>query len=207
MKKLLFIAIIALSASAANAQMRFGARAGVNYSTIKIDYDDPNIQLDNKSAVSFQLGAYTEFTLLPQIFVQPGLELTGFSSKNGVDPDYATNNLMFIKVPLNFGARLPVGLGSVSLGTGPYFAYAISGKSKDPNGQETDLKFGNELNDSFKPTDFGLNFFGTYGLKSGLNFTLGYQLGLSDNAPKAVTNQISTKNSSLAVTVGYNIKL
>ncbi len=206
MKKLLLITFLSISAISVSAQIRFGARAGVNFSSIKIDYADPNVQIDNKSAVSFQLGAYTEFALIPQFFVQPGLELTGLSSKNGSDPDYAQNNLMFIKVPLNFGVRLPVGIGAVSLGTGPYFAYALSGKSK-LNGQETDLNFGNDLSDSFKPTDFGLNFFGTYGMKSGLNFTFGYQLGLSDNAPKAVTDQISAKNRGMSFSIGYAIKL
>lgn len=206
MKRLLLLSILSLSTLFAGAQTRFGARAGVNLSKISFDYTDPNVVLDNQSVTSFQVGGYAEFKLLPKLFLQPGLELSGHGNKIVEGQSEAKINLMYLKVPLNFGTRVGIGLGSIAFGAGPYFAYALSGKSSS-GGQEADIKFGDAQDDELKRTDFGLNAFSTYQLPIGLNFTLGYQMGLSNNVPSALASQIKAKNSSINFSIGYAIKL
>ncbi len=206
MKRLLLITFLSIGAISVSAQSRFGARAGVNLSKINLDYADPNIQIENKFATSFQVGAYAEFKLLPKIFVQPGLELSGHGSKIVDGQAESKLNLMYLKVPLHFGTRVGLGLGSISFGAGPYFSYALSGRSSS-GGQDTDIKFGNGIDDDLKRTDFGINLFSSYQLPLGLNFTLGYQMGLSNNLPSDLPDQMKAKNSSISFSVGYAIKL
>ncbi len=206
MKKLLLITFLSIGAISVSAQSRFGARAGVNLSKIAFDHTDPNVVIDNNYATSFQVGAYAEFKLLPKIFMQPGLELSGHGSKIVDGQAESKLNLMYLKVPLHFGTRVGLGLGSISFGAGPYFSYALSGKSSS-GGQDADIQFGNEMDDELKRTDFGLNLFSSYQLPLGLNFTLGYQLGLSNNMPNALSDQLKAKNSSISFSVGYAIKL
>ncbi len=206
MKRLLLITFLSISTFYVSAQSRFGARAGVNLSKINFDYVDPSVEIDNQFATSFQVGAYAEFKLFPKIFMQPGLELSGHGSKIVDGQEEAKINLMYLKVPLYFGTRVGVGLGSISFGAGPYFSYALSGKSSS-GGQDADIQFGNEIGDELKRTDFGINLLSTYQLPLGLNFTLGYQLGLSNNIPNALSDQIKAKNSNISFSVGYAIKL
>lgn len=202
MKKFILIAVIILIAIQANSQIRLGVKAGVNFSTINYDVKVAGGEIDNSYITSFHLGGLAEFRLMPKLFLQPGLELSGQGAKITEGTDEIKINIMYLKVPVNVVTKLNLGLGSLQLGAGPYYAYALSGKTKSGD-EETDIEFGNDDGDGLKRTDFGINLLAGYELKSGLNFGLGYQLGLSNTSPDSYKDFYTTKNTGISVSVGY----
>ncbi|MFM6975648.1 MAG: outer membrane beta-barrel protein [Sphingobacteriaceae bacterium] len=206
MKKLLLITLITFIAYQANSQVRIGAKAGVNFTNIPFDFKNSNTTVENKPVTSFLIGAFTEFKLMPKIFLQPGLELSGHGTKLDDGSNVIKANIMYLGVPVNVVGKLNLGLGTVSLGGGPYFAYALSGKGEN-NGVEEDLDFGNKIEDEFKKTDFGINLLGGYQLNSGLGINLGYQLGLSNISSDAWKDSYTSKNTGFSVSLTYMLKL
>lgn len=206
MKKLILFSVLLLGTMAVNAQIRFGAKAGVNLSKINIDYTNLAQIAEESSITSYHLGGYIEFKALPKLFIQPGLELHGLGGKVSTTPDEEETNLMYLRLPLNVVTRLGLGLGSIFAGAGPYAGYALSG-TNDSNGIKKDLNFGNAVDDDFKKTDLGLSFLAGYQLKSGLNFSVGYQMGLSNNLPDDVAQDAKAKNANFSLSLGYSFKL
>jgi len=205
MRKLILSALMASAVVTASAQVRVGAKAGVNFS--KIDYQDMSVSdVLKSSSTTYFFGGIVEFPLFGKVHLQPGLILNGQAGGLGQDVDKLTLNMMYAEVPLNIVGRVDLGVGSLYLGGGPYAAYAISGKIK-ANGISEKIKFGNSVDDVMKPTDFGINLLTGVDLRGGLNLGLGYKLGLSDNAPKNLTEALNSKNSSFSVSIGYMIKL
>ncbi len=206
MKKLIVVCgLIASMVGMANAQIRVGAKAGVNFS--KIDYQDQTLgDVLNSSSTSYFFGGVLEFPFLGKLHLQPGLILNGQAGNIGSGVDKVTLNMMYAEVPLNILGRADLGIGSFYLGGGPYAAYAISGKIKT-SGISEKIKFGNTVDDIMKPTDYGINVLTGLDLRGGLSLGLGYKLGLSDNAPKTLTEALNSKNSSFSVSLGYMLKL
>jgi hypothetical protein len=205
MKKLILSALMASVVVMASAQVRVGAKAGVNFS--KIDYQDKTLgNVLKSSSTSYFFGGVIEFPFLGKLSLQPGLILNGHAGNLGSGVDKVTYNLMYAEVPLNILGRADLGIGSFYLGGGPYAAYALSGKIKS-SGISEKIKFGNTVDDIMKPTDYGINLLTGLDLKGGLSLGLGYKLGLSDNAPKTLTEALNSKNSSFSVSLGYMLKL
>ena len=206
MKKLIVVCgLIASMVGMANAQIRVGAKAGVNFS--KIDYQDQTLgDVLNSSSTSYFFGGVLEFPFLGKLHLQPGLILNGQAGNIGSGVDKVTLNMMYAEVPLNILGRADLGIGSFYLGGGPYAAYAISGKIKT-SGISEKIVFGNTVDDFMKPTDYGINVLTGLDLRGGLSLGLGYKLGLSDNAPKTLTEALNSKNSSFSVSLGYMLKL
>jgi hypothetical protein len=206
MKKLIVVCgFIASMVGMANAQIRVGAKAGVNFS--KIDYQDKTLgDVLNSSSTSYFFGGVLEFPFLGKLHLQPGLLLNGQAGNVGTGVDKVTLNMMYAEVPLNILGRADLGIGSFYLGGGPYAAYAISGKIKT-SGISEKIVFGNTVDDFMKPTDYGINVLTGLDLRGGLSLGLGYKLGLSDNAPKTFTQALNSKNSSFSVSIGYMLKL
>ncbi len=86
MKKILLSAIALVAFGAANAQeMKFGAKAGANFSNFTGD-------LDSDSTTSFYLGGFVDFTISEKFHVQPEVLYSMEGAK-----DAAVN---FIKIPV-----------------------------------------------------------------------------------------------------------
>jgi hypothetical protein len=206
MKKLIVLSVLLFGTLAANAQIRFGAKAGVNLSKINIDYTTLAQTVEESSITSYHLGGYIEFKAFPKLFIQPGLELHGLGGKVGTAPDDEKANMMYLRLPLHLVTRLNLGLGSIFAGAGPYAGYALSGTSES-NGIKKNINFGNAVEDDYKKTDLGLSFLAGYQLKSGLNFSIGYQMGLSNNLPDDVAQVAKAKNANFSLSLGYSFKL
>ena len=206
MKKLFLFFTVLLVAVQLQAQLRFGAKAGVNLAKINIDYSNLGQTVKESAITSYHVGGFVEFKALPMLFVQPGLELNGLGGKVGVTPDQEEANMMYLRVPIHLVTRLPLGLGSVFAGAGSYFGYALSG-TREANGIKQDINFGNKPDDDFKKSDIGLSFLAGYQLKSGLNFSLGYQMGLSNNLPDDLAQVAKAKNGNFSLSLGYSFKL
>lgn len=206
MKKLILSSIAILMASSLAAQIRFGAKAGVNMAKVNMSYTDPNQNRAESSVTSYHLGAYVEFKALPKLFIQPGLELQGLGGQLDESPNETKINSMYLRVPVHLVTRLNLGLGGIFAGVGPYYGYALSGKSETA-GVSEDLNFGNSTNDEFRRSDWGLSAMAGYQFMGGLNLAVGYQTSLGNVLPKDLDALAKAKNQNFSISLGYSIKL
>jgi hypothetical protein len=199
MKKVLLSAAALFIAGLSFGQAKFGIVAGPSFSsfTSKTAGDKETSDL----LVAFRGGFTADIPLADEFYIQPSLLYSGKGGKEtteilGRDVTLKTK-LHYINVPVNFMFKPEVGSGNLILGVGPYFAYAVGGKSGD-----NDIEFGNEDGDGLKRFDSGGNLQFGYEMKSGLNFTLHAEMGFINLVPDG-DNDNSTRNNSFGVSVGY----
>jgi len=228
MKKLvLSLLTVAGLASAASAQNRmpikFGVKAGVTFPTFETSGTE-NEGDSWKTNLSFYVGGTVDLPISEMFTIQPGLSLVGKGGKGefqyvNKEPMnlYTINgtaklSTMYIELPVNAIVNFNVGNGKLFIGAGPYYAMAISGKTKTTaslisegtsitDSTDEDIKFGKE--GTMKRGDFGVNFIAGYQLGNGLNINAGYGLGLS-NLDYSDTNVSKVTNRVLSVGLGFS---
>ncbi|MDQ8011676.1 MAG: porin family protein [Flavobacterium nitrogenifigens] len=181
MKKILLLAVFTvLGFVNVNAQeIKFGAKAGLNFATISED------NTENADFVtSYNIGVMSEIPLSEKFSFQPEIMYScqGYSFNNDV---IAMN---YLNIPLMGKYYVTKGL---SLEAGPQIGFLLSAKN-----EKTDVK------DSFNTFDFGVNFGLGYKLENGLNFGVRYNLGLT-NINNVDNSSIKNKNGVFQVSVGY----
>ncbi|WP_047545908.1 porin family protein [Psychroserpens sp. Hel_I_66] len=195
MKKLmLFAAVAAFGLSSVNAQeVKFGAKAGVNFATIGGDVEDA----DGRTA--FHVGGVAEIMISDKFSVQPELlysaqglqqkeEFEGFTFESKLKLDY-------INIPIM--AKYYVAEG-FSIEAGPQVGFLLSAKEEfefEGDSEEEDVK------DAFNSIDFGAGVGVGYRMDSGLNFSARYVLGLSNIFEDS--GDFSAQNNVIQVSVGY----
>lgn len=223
MKKLLTCITISvfgfalLNAQDTDKTIIFGAKAGVNFADITGDESD---SFDGRT--SFHFGAVVEIPISEKFSFQPELlysdqgsayedryseTVDGFTITETAKGDI---KLGYLNVPLM--AKYYVAEG-FSIEAGPQIGLLISAKNEynytytemHSEGTFTDSESGeDDIKDSVKSIDFGVNFGVGYKLDSGLNFGARYNLGLSDaNDDSDYLGDSSYKNSVIQVFVGY----
>ena len=189
---------VVLTASYAQAQITFGARAGLNLTNVWGDDTD-----DIKFKPGFQIGVVADYALSNELSIQPGLLFAqqGFQFKE--DNDYDKYTLNYLQIPINAQYKLDLGGMKAFVQAGPYLGFGIGGKNKwkyDGEKDDDKIKFGNGNDDNFSPLDFGL------GLGVGLQFSniqvgVGYNLGLANITHKDYKDNFKVRNMGLALTV------
>lgn len=205
MKKfLLSLGAAVLLVGAANAQVSYGLKAGVNLGKIS------NWGTDGSQNTSFHVTGFADLPVAPNFSVQPGVSLQGKGGKAedswGSASAEVTRNLMSVEVPVNAVYYIPAGYsGSIFLGAGPYVGFNISGKDKvsasigDEGGSTSrDLNFSGDDKD-LNMIDAGVNFLGGYRFNNGLLINAGYGLGLTDLRPSDSGDSWSTRTLSFGV--------
>lgn len=176
MKKIvgfLMVALLALMALPANAQLKFGIKGGVNISSVHFNSDV--LKADN--VTGFQVGPMIETTLplvgvgidAAVLYSQKGLETT---SVGGVKTSMKTD---YIDVPVNLKWKFGLPIVKAYLAAGPYIGFRVGGdKFWDIPGS---------VADQVKAKNFsaGLNFGAGVELISHLQVGFNYGLGLTDN--------------------------
>jgi len=195
--------IIGVNVSAQENALSFGVKAGVNMSNASFGGD-----ADNKAKFGFQAGAFVEYGLPINFFLQSGLYFTtkgvkvddvGFDVIGTTDTSW---NLSYIQLPIYGGYRINVADNTnIVFNFGPYLAYGVSGKIKiDGVSEKYNLYKKYDGDDAMlKRFDFGL------GAGVGAEFgkilvNLGYELGLA-NLANDDDGKFRNRNASL--TVGY----
>jgi len=143
MKKIfLSAAVISLMSFGAMAQSKtapnkggFIIRGGVNFTNISVT-DNARVDKAN-NLTSFHAGISYNVPLSDYFSLQPGLIFTGKGAKTqlGKESDNfyykATSNPMYLELPVNVVAKIPVGeYSKFFVGAGPYAAAGIAGKNK-----------------------------------------------------------------------------
>lgn len=172
MKKVILICTVLFFGIAANSQVSFGIKAGLNNSTFGGDGADlPG----KKSNTGFNAGLVANIPISTNFAFQPEIM---YSANEGMEfrpnSNSETNyNLNYVNIPLMLQYKSNGFFGEF----GPYFGFLTSGKVKTKTGtgsSETDIK------DTYDGTDIGAAAGVGYILKSGLGFGARYNMGLQN---------------------------
>jgi hypothetical protein len=166
MKKSLLIVIACLTLCiAANGQVNFGVKGGLNLFRLNTDSDD---NFDTKSGVHVGLLGHIHIT--EQFALQPEIYYSDQGAKTVSDGETRKLNLGYVNMPLMFQYMFDNGF---RLQAGPQLAVLASAKSK-ANGNSTDVK------GSFNSFDVGVPVGVGYISPTGLGIDVRYQIGVSN---------------------------
>lgn len=212
---MLFVCCVLLS-QVSMAQVRFGGKAGLNLSNMKVKVQDSTAE--TKSLAGFHVGAILDFAVSEQFSVQPQLLIStkGYQFKEegdimGLTFSYESKAApLYVEIPVNCLFKADLGFGKLFIGGGPYLGFGVGGNFKLKTtvmGLSADttakINWGNGEDDDMKPLDYGVNVTGGLEIK-GFLIGLNYSLGLANIHPKGDSDHI-IKNSSLGLSVGYLI--
>lgn len=204
MKKIVLTiaAVFAIGISAnAQQQVKFGPKAGVNFSNLTGNDD-------SEMLTGFHVGAVAEIKFNDKFSVQPeltyslqGSGISGSSTILGVTTSYeGKQKLDYINIPVM--AKYYVAEG-FSIEAGPQVGFLMKAEA------ESDTSVGNvtknsktDNKDSFKGTDFGVNFGLAYDFSNGFFINGRYNLGLTD-IRENTDNGDAVKNNVIQVGVGF----
>ncbi|MDC0380574.1 PorT family protein [Flavobacteriaceae bacterium] len=220
MKKL-FIITMTFAAFTLQAQdVTFGAKAGLNFASAAFDYPSGVQEPDLDSRTSIHFGITAEFAVSDTFSVQPELLYSSLGAKgdesysyvgvfNDIDVSSETTlKLNYLLIPVMAKFYLS---DALSLEAGPQLGFLMSAKTEgsyeETNSDTGEVEYSEsgsvDRKDSYKSTDFALNFGVGYKLESGLNFGLRYSLGLTNLDDPEVDNY-STSSRNFQLSVGYN---
>jgi hypothetical protein len=157
MKKILvLVCVMMLAATAGQAQLRFGVKAGANVNSLSASADD---MLDEvKGATSYQFGVVFQAKALG-FAVQPEVLYSVKSGLIDIDDlvvqaylgttDEVTFTSQNIEVPINLQYGLDLGLARAYLQAGPYISFVAATLI------DGEANFNDNLKNSFKTFDFG----------------------------------------------------
>ena len=186
-----------------NAQeVKFGAKAGVNFASISGDETD---DLDGRT--SFHFGAVAEIMISEKFSVQPELLYSAQGAKSTYEDEFekeeVTIKLDYINIPIM--AKYYVAEG-FSIEAGPQIGFLMNSEAEYDYTDKEDSDFNEsgteDLKDQIKSIDFGFNLGLGYKMESGLNFGARYNLGLSD-LWDIDTGGVKNQNSVIQISVGY----
>ena len=185
MKKILLTAAAVVASCFANAQdAKFGAKAGLNFSSIA-GFEGA------KNQVGFHIGGYATISVSDKFAVQPEL----LYSAQGAKFEGGSLNLSYINIPVM--AKFNVA-DKFNLEVGPQIGLLMSATAKSDNGGSEDYK------SLMNSTDFGLNFGAGYEVAENINVGLRYSLGLSQLQKELVTGATAYKNTNIQLSLGYS---
>lgn len=205
-KVLLSFGVAMLLAGAAQAQVSYGLRAGVNLGKIS------NLGDNQSNNTSFNVTGYADLPVAPNFSIQPGLSLQGkgtkFDTGNETTGLTTTRNTMSLEIPVNAVYYIPTGYsGSIFLGAGPYVGLNLSGKDKisarvggNEGSVDRDINFSGD-DKNMNRLDAGVNFLAGYRLSSGFLINAGYGLGLTNMIPN--NSNTTAANRVWSFGVGY----
>ncbi len=183
MKKIfLFVAGFFLVATVSQAQIKFGAKGGVNISNIDIEVEGISISPD--ALTSFHVGVMAKYQFSEQFGIQPELVY----SAEGAEIESDKFNLNFINIPILF-AYNPTEIFSIH--AGPQVGILSSA--------EVD---GEDIKDELKGLNLSLAIGAAVELTNGFTGGVRYNLGLSD-LNDAEGDESTLKANTFQIYVGY----
>ena len=192
MKKILMtVAFAALAIAGANAQTKFGVRAGLNLADVALKSGD--VKRESKIRPAFYVGGLAEFAFNDVVLMDAGLTYSNQGAKakegDGALRQHALNLPVWFKYDFA-GFRPKAGL---------YAGYILSQQ----------LKTGNEITtvdkDDYKHFDYGIGLGAEYNLpNNGLFFEASYNWGLA-NLEKNGDSKNYANNRVIQVGVGYKL--
>lgn len=172
MKKIMLVLLFATATIFASAQVQFGLKAGVNFSTL--GGDDFDEVTGKKSNTGFYFGGLAHIPISDNFGFQPELI---YSAKQGLEfvesGDELNLNLNYLNIPL----MLQYKTSGFYLEAGPQIGLLLTAKSKITIGGVTAEE---DIKDELKGVDFGINLGLGYVMSSGFGFGARYNFGMSN---------------------------
>jgi len=185
---LLMLAFIALAITG-TAQVKFGAKGGVNLAKVSGKIAGEKESYDTKTAL--HLGGFVEIPVSEKFSVMPEVNFDQWGGQLEESGVTMKMNLSYINVPI----LAKVNVGGFGIYAGPQVGFLMSGKYKMED-EEEDIE-------GLKSTDFSAVFGAEYNLAYGIFLSARYNLGLTRVNDDA-TDDDYFKNS--AITFGVGIK-
>jgi hypothetical protein len=183
-----------------NGQIKYGAKAGLNFSTMTLKY--MGLSIDPKTLVGFHIGGYAEFPIIENLSIQPGLLISTKGTKYDFSSEKGTISPVYLDVPVNlmYSFNINPKIPKISVFTGPYFAYGIAGKYKIGD-ESSSISYGSGDDYDLKPFDMGINF------GAGMTFnkifvSLQYGIGFANLSP-ATSVDMEMKNRVFGISAAY----
>jgi len=204
MKKLILIATILFAVANLSAQIRFGVKAGANFSTLYVSGDRTGINAEQyKGRFSYHFGAVMEYSINEMFSIQPEFMYMNQGSNLKKDNSFSMTDghvtLNTLQLPVNLKVKFPVGKNQIFVYGGPYLSYHIYGKVAGKiDGKKEDFELFKK-GDDMKRLDYGV------GVGVGMEINkfaigLGNQFGLADINGASGSKM---KTGNLTVSVGY----
>lgn len=219
MKKLLLLLFLSGFIRASFAQsVHFGIRAGLNESALsRTDFvDSRDIIKGSSSHISrFQAGLFADISAgrlsieSGVFYSQKGGETKVQSTTDSISQKYDEKiTLNYLEIPVNILYNIPVGIGKIFVGGGPYVAFGLSARyrsnyyvSAGQNTQTGETQGEITFNkNGYKNPDYGINTLLGLRLKNNMSFNVGYGLGLTNLYRGSGS---SVKNEVLSISLGY----
>lgn len=196
---LIAVALFGFTSMSAQEYVMFGAKGGVNFSTLSGDgvnaWNDPN------GRTSFHLGLLAEIPLSERFSIQPEVLYSGqgydlASRENANDIEY---QLEYINVPVI--AKIYVFEG-LALEVGPQVGFLVKSEiDYNPSGQnQGDV---NLSEDQFNKVDFSAALGASYKFRGGFFVNGRYNIGLSEIYDDSVITGADAKHSVIQAGVGF----
>lgn len=200
MKKIILSALVlcafSFNANAQKPELKLGAKAGLNVSSISGDLEN------SSSRTGFNVGVLAEYFVTEKFSIQPEI----LYSAQGVKADYTD------EIDLGFGnyqvftvkETLKLDYINVPIMAKYYVYDGLNVQAGPQIGFLTTAKFGSvDVKDEMKSVDFSLNLGAGYELPMGVFFDARYNIGLTDASKKFEGEKIKSKNGVFQVSVGY----
>ena len=185
MKKVFLLFVLGATFAVSQAQVKFGAKAGLNIATLTGE----DIE-DVKSKLGFNVGAFAEIPVSDNFSVKPEVVYSDQGAKMEGEGD-AKYNLGYVNIPVLAKYTSTSGFFGE---TGPQLGILASAKVKYDGGS-VDYK------DQTKSIDFAWAFGVGYQLEQGFGFNARYNLGLASIADGE--GDATVKNGVFQVGVFY----
>lgn len=190
MKKVFMtVAFAALAIAGANAQVKFGARAGLNLADVAIKNNDAKVE--TKMRPAFYVGGLAEYAFNDVTLLDAGLTYSNQGSK-AKEGDGA-----LVQHALNLPVWFKYDFASFRPKAGLYAGYILSQQTKYDGKTET------AESDSYNHFDYGIGLGAEYNLSdNGLFFEASYNWGLA-NLQKNGDSKNYSNNRVIQIGVGY----
>lgn len=201
MKRIILLAIVLLGYSVnAQQEVKFGPKAGVNFSTIS---NVPNA----KMLTGFYVGAVAEIKFDDKFSIQPELMYSSQGAKYdysvelvGISGTHFRDKLDYINIPILAKYYIYKGF-SVELG--PQFGFLVNAESKGEatvNGNT--VKNNRDIKDEVNSFNFGIGAGLAFDLSNGFFINARYNFGIT-NVGKSNYNYHESQNGVTQIGVGY----
>ena len=190
MKKVFMtVAFAALAIAGANAQVKFGARAGLNLADVAVKYGD--VKQESKIRPAFYVGGLAEYAFNDVTLLDAGLTYSNQGAK------YKEGDRALVQHALNLPVWFKYDFAGFRPKAGLYAGYILSQQTKADGKTET------VESDSYNHFDYGIGLGAEYNLSdNGLFFEASYNWGLA-NLQKNGDSKNYANNRVIQIGVGY----
>ena len=188
-KVFMTVAFAALAIAGANAQVKFGARAGLNLADVAVKSEYAKVE--SKIRPAFYVGGLAEYAFNDVVLMDAGLTYSNQGAKAKERDEALVQHALNLPIWFKYdfaGFRPKAGL---------YAGYILSQQTKEDGKTET------AKSDSYNHFDYGIGLGAEYNLSdNGLFFEASYNWGLA-NLQKNGDSKNYNNNRVIQIGVGY----